>query len=518
MNKTSLPMITDKLSELKIDPTTLLLVDKLTATQNKILPYHFDPNTGCLSLATHMESNFLDTNLLFNIINKESAKVKSVKLYLTDFDNLSDGFKTYYSQSINDYADTKDKNSNLDAEITTKATKVVRDIMEQARKMGASDIHITPTKNSARVQYRINGALYSPSQQIPTEIKQQIINRIKVLAEMDTTNSFVPDDGSMNLGDIDFRINTYPCGDYGEKINIRLMDSHSNLKALDDIKFPSSDLLLLKKLVRSPYGIILMTGPTGQGKSTTLYACLRERGTDENVVLSVEDPVEQRIEGAAQAEIRVTPDNDKVSLTFAKALRASLRQDPDILLVGEIRDVETALTAVQASQTGHLVFATLHTRNAINSIQRMVDIGIDRNSFLSEMVAIISQRLVPLNCPDCCKKIESDYNDLLRQKDLERLEEGKYTYKSVGCETCNYTGVISRIPITEIIPFNNSLRDYFTDRRGLVETERFLRSHSFRSLWDKGLDLVIEKQVSLENLCGVLMVDEDYLDTEKAEK
>ena len=512
MAENAIPRITEKISELNIDPTTLLLVDRTVAAQNNIIPIKFHDEDGTLDLVTWKESNFLDTNLLLRIIKDQAGKVNKINLFLAEFDNMQDGFKTYYNQSINNTSHAQDANPALDSEITTKATKFVREIMEEARKMGARDIHVTPTKNSAIVQYRINGSLYKPNQPVLPEIKQQIINRIKVLAEMDTTNSFVPDDGSMNFGDIDFRINTYPCGDYGEKINIRLMDSHSNLRALDDIKFPAADLLMLKKLVRSPYGIILMTGPTGQGKSTTLYACLRERGTEENVVLSVEDPVEQRIEGAAQAEIRLAPDNDKVSLTFSKALRATLRQDPDIILVGEIRDAETAITAVQASQTGHLVFATLHTRNAINSIQRMVDIGIDRNSFLSEMVAIISQRLVPLNCPDCCKKVVSDYNNLLREKDLARLEDNKYTYASTGCEKCNYTGIVSRIPITEIIPFDNILRDYFVERRGLVETEKFLRQHDFRSLWDKGLDLVIDQKVSLDNLCDVLMVDEDYKD------
>ena len=313
------------------------------------------------------------------------------------------------------------------------------------------------------------------------------------------------------MNDIEFRVNTYPCGEtYGEKVDIRLQDSKNNLKRLEDIGFSEADLNTMKDIVMLPYGIVLMTGPTGQGKSTTLYACLRERGCEDNVIVSAEDPVEQRIDGATQSPIKVNTENEKLSWTFEKAIRAMMRQDPDVILIGEIRDKPTAKAAIQASQTGHLVFTTLHTRSAIGSVQRMIDIGVDRNSFLAEMDAIISQRLVAINCPYCLQRVESKYNRLLRDKDLARLEEGRYSYKSNGCDKCSHTGMAEkRLPIVEIIKFSNELRDFFSEKRGLNETEAFLRKRGYRSLWDKGMDLVVEKKLSLDELCSVLTPDEE---------
>lgn len=511
---TSLEM-KENLGQLNIDTEVLFLIDKEFALRRNLVPYKFDE--GILYAATNKTENILETTDILRIIQRKSPQVKKLYILLTDYENISAGCVKAFGinpAAVSSSLGHNKENSNEAAGITTEVTKLVDSIIAKARSMNASDIHITPLASGSLVQFRINGRLITPDFPISESDKKTVVNRIKGLAEMDTAQSHVASDGNFSLNDIDFRINTYPCGDdYGEKVNVRLLDSNSNLKSLDDIGFPAEDLRTIKDIAMLPYGIFLMTGPTGQGKSTTLYACLRERGTENNVIISAEDPVEQRIEGATQSPIKVNNENEKLSWTFEKAIRAMMRQDPDVILIGEIRDKPTAITAIQASQTGHLVFATLHTRSAIGSVQRMIDIGVDRNSFLAEMNAIISQRLVAINCPYCLQKVESKYNRLLRKKDLARLEDGRYSYKSNGCVKCSHTGIAEkRLPIVEIIKFSNELRDFFSEKRGLNETEAFLRKRGYRSLWDKGMDLVIEKKLSLDELCSVLAPDEDIED------
>lgn len=502
----------ENLGQIHIDTAVLLLIDKDFALSRNLVPYKFEDNST-LYIATNKSENILETADILRIIQRKSPQVKRLYIQLTSYENISSGCSKAFGANpaaVTSHSYSNKPVSEENTEVTTEVTKLVDTMIAKARSLNASDIHITPLSSGSLVQFRINGRLITQDFSISDADKKIVVNRIKGIADINQAQSHVADDGNFSLNDIDFRVNTYPCGDYGEKVNIRLLDSNSNLKSLDDIGFPKDDLELMKDIVMLPYGIVLMTGPTGQGKSTTLYACLRARGAEDNVIVSAEDPVEQRIEGATQSPIKVNLENEKLSWTFEKAIRAMMRQDPDIILIGEIRDKATAVTAIQASQTGHLVFATLHTRSAIGSVQRMIDIGVDRNSFLAEMDAIISQRLVAINCPHCLQRVESKYNRLLRAKDLARLEGGIYSYKSIGCEKCSGTGIISkRLPIVEIIKFSNELRDFFSARRGLNETESFLRARGYRSLWDKGMDLVIDKKLSLEELCSVLAPDED---------
>lgn len=509
---TSLEMDQD-LSNINIDTNVLLFVDKDFALRRNLVPYKFEDNT--LYLATNKPENILETMDILRIIQKKSPLVKNLIVQLTNYENITAGCNKAYGSNpaaATAYSSSAIKKIDTDnaGEVSTEITKLVDQIIAHARNANASDIHITPVAAGAIVQFRINGRLIMQDFNIREGDKETVVNRIKSLAAMDTAQSHVAADGSFTLNNIDFRVNTFPCGEYGEKVNIRLLNSDSGLKKLNKIGFPDADLKLMEEIVARPYGIVLMTGPTGHGKSTTLYACLRERGSEENVVISAEDPVEQHIDGAAQSPIKVNTENEKLSWTFEKAIRAMMRQDPDIILIGEIRDKPTAITAIQASQTGHLVFATLHTRSAIGSVQRMMDIGVDRNSFLAEMNAIIAQRLVAVNCPHCQQKIVSSYNRFLRKQDLARLVDGQFSYESPGCDKCGHTGIASsRLPIVEIIKFTNDLRDFFSEKRGLRETEKYLRTKGYRSLWDKGMDLVAEGKLSLRELCGVLTPDED---------
>ena len=495
------------LSQMSISPDVLHLVDKKFSFEQMVLPMSFA--MGCLTLVTAKVENFTKYNELLTAINLQKEKkspVTELKLLLCDFSNLQEGFKIAYGKKLLQENTSEENSDSTRAMLITAQTKMVEKIIDDGIAFNASDVHITPYSKGSIVQYRVDGKLQKAEVQVNEKNRPYVINIIKAMASLDPANKLVPQDGAFKYKGIEFRVNTYPTV-YDEKVNLRILNGNTKLLKLADMHFPDREKEILQRVTQYPYGIILMTGPTGQGKSTTLYACMRERSTEENVILSAEDPVEQRIEGAAQAVIKPLLDNEACSFTFAKALRASLRQDPDIVFVGEIRDRETGITAVQASQTGHLLFATLHCRSAIHSIQRIVDMGIDRNSFLSEMVCIISQRLLAVNCPHCRKKIIADLNNRLRKQDLAKLEEGKYSYVSVGCNQCNHTGTLGRIPAIEIVEFDNAIRDYFSTQRGLVETEDFLRKKGFRSLWDMGMDYVAQGKVSLKELLSTLSPD-----------
>jgi len=488
----------------------LELVPEEEALNNKLLPLSVE--NGCLILVTSNLENFSSqANILSTLQHAHPKGIKAIKLLFCDGENLQKGFKKAYDKNLPFLSSDEDLTAG-ESNLITRQTELVERIINHGIAENASDIHITPCKSGAIIQYRIDGRLQRGDFDISVKDRSYIINIIKAMAKLDPANKLVPQDGAFIFQGIELRVNTYPTV-YDEKVNMRILNGNSQLLRLADMHFPSREETLLKEVVQKPYGIILMTGPTGQGKSTTLYACMRERSTETNVILSAEDPVEQRIEGAAQAAMKPLLDNEACSFTFAKALRASLRQDPDIIFVGEIRDKETGITAVQASQTGHLLFATLHCRSAIHSVQRIVDMGIDRNSFLGEMSCIISQRLVAKTCPYCRKKVVSPLNAKLADRDLALLEDGKYSYEAPGCPKCNQQGILGRIPVIEILTFDNEIRDYFSVQRGLVDTGSFLRKKGFRTMWAMGMDYVAKGDISLTELLATLVPDDE--NTEK---
>ncbi len=509
MNVVDKYYLKDNLLGMKIIPEHLPKIDRSLLLSRAIFPFSYED--GLLKLATHKEDNLLENDYIMMLLKEQDPGIKDIRIYLTSFQNVQDAFVKYYNEQPQSGNSANEPDEKSVEEYTTEQTKLVDTIIRKAKDMQASDIHLTPTNNGMIVQFRVFNRLVVPDINVGQKDKKAVTNRIKYLAHIKSEMNKVAQDGSFRADDMEFRVNTMPCGDdVGEKVDIRLFSLNSSLKNLDDIHFPADDLKTLRELIEMPFGIILLSGPTGQGKSTTLYACMRALGPEHFVILSAEDPVEQYIQGAAQSPIRENYKNQELSWNYAKFLRAALRQDPDIIFVGEIRDTETAIAAVQASQTGHLVFSTLHTRNAVGTIARLSELGVNPASILNEMDGVASQRLVGINCPHCRQKIISPRNSILRPQDLSLLEEGKYSYESIGCDKCFHTGIIGRVPIIEIIKFNNTLRDFFSDsKRGIVEAEIFLRLHGFRSLWDKGMDLVASGQLSLDELCSVMFVDED---------
>jgi general secretion pathway protein E len=356
------------------------------------------------------------------------------------------------SMIISEFEDTADLLDNTsDAPII----KLVNHILSQSIKARASDIHIEPYQNSFKVRYRVDGILYdllSP----PKWIQASLISRIKVMAKMNIAEKRLPQDGRMDVKignqEIDVRVSTIPTA-FGERVVLRLLNKSSSLLRMPDLGLTPEKLILLKNLVTTPNGIILITGPTGSGKTTTLYAILSSINSPDINIITIEDPIEYQINGISQIQV-----NPKIDLTFASGLRSIVRQDPDVVLVGEIRDHETAEIAVQSALTGHLVFSTLHTNDSASAITRLVDIGIEPFLISSSVIAVVSQRLVRVLCPHCKEPQIPDHVILERVGiPVETARRGKI-FQSKGCETCVQTGYRGRIGIFEIMEVENQLK------------------------------------------------------------
>ena len=334
--------------------------------------------------------------------------------------------------------------------------KLVNHIISQSIKARASDIHIEPYQSSFKVRYRVDGILYdllSP----PMGIQPALISRIKVMAKMNIAEKRLPQDGrfevKMGGQSIDVRVSTIPSS-FGERLVLRLLNKSGSLLRLTEIGLSSERLALLENLVKSPNGIILVTGPTGSGKTTTLYAILSSINTPDINIITIEDPIEYQIKGISQMQV-----NPKINLTFARGLRSIVRQDPDVILIGEIRDRETAEIAVHSALTGHLVFSTLHTNDSASAITRLVDIGIEPFLISSSVMAVVAQRLIRVLCSYCKEASEPDYIALEGLGVIpDKFKDGKI-YKAKGCEKCFNTGYKSRMAIFEIMVLNSHLKN-----------------------------------------------------------
>ena len=337
--------------------------------------------------------------------------------------------------------------------------RLVNMILFQALKMRASDVHFQPFPDRLQVRYRIDGVLYD-MEAPPKKVQDAILSRLKVMGNMDIAERRLPQDGraSVKLGDadVDIRLSSVPTST-GERIVLRLLDKSARLYALEEIGFETDNLKLIEQYINYNHGILLVTGPTGSGKSTTLYAALQRVNSTQLNVITLEDPIEYQLEGISQIQI-----NEKKGLTFAKGLRHLLRQDPDIMMVGEIRDVETASIAIQAALTGHLVYSTLHTNDAASTITRLVDIGIEPYLVASSLICVVAQRLVRRICPKCYEAVVPTEEDLFDLKSiglkLDQFPEGKI-WRGSGCPSCYNTGYTDRTGVYEVLPVDEIIKD-----------------------------------------------------------
>ncbi len=388
--------------------------------------------------------------------------------------------------------------------------KLMHTTIFDALQRRASDIHIEATDRNVWFKYRIDGVLYPATEPIDIKFHSAIVSRIKVMSDLDIAERRVPQDGRFKIRTggktIDFRVSIMPSA-FGEDIVIRILDKESitagvNTLRLDSLGFDEMDLKRLRKSIREPYGMVLVTGPTGSGKTTTLYAAITEINTGEDKMITIEDPVEYQLRGVVQI-----PVNEKKGLTFARGLRSILRHDPDKIMVGEIRDGETAQIAVQSALTGHLVFTTVHANNAFDVLGRFLNMGIEPYNFVSALNCILAQRLVRILCPQCKKRVK------LPQQDLEdsAVEYEKYKdhpfYDTAGCKECNYTGYRGRKAITEFLDLSDRIREMILEKRPSSEIRKAAIAEGMTTLRQSALAKVLAGDTTLKEINRVTFIE-----------
>ena len=364
----------------------------------------------------------------------------------------------------------------------------------------ASDIHIEPFLDDLKVRYRIDGMLQEMPPP-PKHLQSAIISRVKIMSEMDIAERYPPQDGHIRLRmegrELDFRVSTIPTV-HGESVVMRILDKTNIMMDISDLGFFPDTLKQFRQLLHRTHGIILVTGPTGSGKTTTLYAALNQIKNPTVKIITVEDPVEYNIEGINQMQV-----NPKRGLTFANGLRAIVRQDPDIIMVGEIRDYETAEIAIRSALTGHLVFSTLHTNDAAGAVTRLLDMGVDPYLISSSVVGILAQRLIRRNCPKCKEPYEPD-PELLLLENL-RFPPGIQPKKGLGCEYCHKTGYKGRVGIFELMSFNDPIRELILTRPSSNQVQQLA---GIKSLREYGWEKVYHGESTIEEVVRVTQEDE----------
>ena len=389
--------------------------------------------------------------------------------------------------------------------------KLVDTIIYNAMESRASDIHIETRDVAVHVKYRIDGALYEKVEPIDIAYHQTLISRIKVMSELDIAERRIPQDGRFRVRykgrNVDFRVSIMPTI-HGEDSVIRILDKEQineqfrNL-TLDVVGFLTRDLRDFRRYIAEPYGMVLVTGPTGSGKTTTLYAALNEIRNEEDKIITIEDPVEYQLHGITQI-----PVNEKKGLTFARGLRSILRHDPDKIMVGEIRDEETAQIAIQSALTGHLVFTTVHANNVIDVIGRFLNMGVEPYNFVSSLNCVLAQRLVRVLC-NVCKRPYHPSDEELIESGLKPAEHGhRAFYMSVGCDACNHTGYRGRTAIHELLNMSDNCREMIIERRPGSEVRRAAEAEGLRSLREAALEKVFAGISTLHEINRVTFVEE----------
>ncbi len=397
------------------------------------------------------------------------------------------------SQLIHDLPQTEDL---LDAENDAPVIRMINALLSQAVREHASDIHIEPFETRSVVRFRVDGTLKDVVE--PHRVLHAaMVSRIKIMAELDIAEKRLPQDGRITLRlagrPVDVRVSTLPTG-HGERVVLRLLDKDAGRLDLERLGMNGATLDKMDTLVHQPHGIVLVTGPTGSGKTTTLYAALSRIDSTVTNVMTVEDPIEYDLDGIGQTQV-----NPRIDMTFARALRAILRQDPDVIMIGEIRDLETAQIAVQASLTGHLVLATLHTNDTVSSVTRLTDMGIEPFLLSSSLLGVLAQRLVRCLCTECRTPHQPDAAELA----LLDSETPKILYRPVGCAVCGQSGHRGRTGIYELLTVDDPMRQLIHARVAEQELRLHALQSGMRNLRQDGVRLVVSGTTSLEELLRV---------------
>jgi len=500
------------LAEVGFSPQALGLVSQAVAEEYNLIPFNYDAEKNELSLA--ME-NPLDLEIIEFISKKTKAKIKP---YIAPPSQIKDAINSNYGQSL--VAEVKEALGEVGIKLSEvrpkdvvrpgevireeKIAKVVNAILEFAIKARASDIHIEPQEERTRVRYRIDGILHEKLA-LPKSIHDAVVSRIKILSGLRIDEKRVPQDGRFNfkVGDqeVDLRISTLPTV-HGEKVVMRLLKKSGGVPDLPELGLRGRALKNLEDAILRPHGIIIVCGPTGSGKTTTLYSVLSRINTPKVNIITLEDPVEYQIPGVNQVQV-----NPAAGLTFASGMRSFLRQDPNIIMVGEIRDRETTELAVQASLTGHLVFSTLHTNDAAQAIPRLLDLGAEPFLLASSVTCLVAQRICRRICPDCKEEYEPPpeiiedikkvLGKLLPPKKEIKLTRGK------KCSTCNNTGYLGRIGIFEVLPVTEKIARLILERAPARDIEKQALEEGMVTMKQDGYLKVLEGITTIEEVLRV---------------
>ncbi|RKQ84722.1 GspE/PulE family protein [Brockia lithotrophica] len=484
------------LSRYHPDARLVRLVPRELAERYRAVPFQQDGDV--------LHVAFLDPLDVFAIEDLERVTGLKVKPYLASSADFHNAVARLYSGEAEGGGEKGEESRPPEAiDVSSPAARFVTETLQRAARLRASDVHIEPFSDGAQVRFRIDGRLRR-EQTLPFRLYNMVVARIKILANMDIAERRRPQDGRMSFHvddrEIDVRVSSLPTI-HGEKIVLRLLDSRAGLKTIDELGFSDHNYELFLRMIRQPHGIVLLTGPTGSGKTTTLYAALQYLKSDEVNITTIEDPVEYEIPGVNQVQV-----NERAGLTFAAGLRSLLRQDPDILMVGEIRDQETAEIAIRAALTGHLVLSTLHTNDAVGTVYRLVDMGVPPYLIAASLNGVVAQRLVRRVCPECAETYTPEAWELklLHQAgmDVAELTRGR------GCPTCGGTGYLGRIAVHEVLYLDEALRQAISEGAKRDELYRMARERGMTTLWEDALAKAVQGLTTVEEVLQEIAGDQ----------
>ena len=489
----------------EVDLTLAKFFPEKLARMFKVVPLKMEDGTLLVASPDVLDISTLDyirfaTGHNVKVILTTESFVESVidRLYSPQMEILREVFDEADSEGL-EVVEEEEQEITYGEDLAHEAPviRLVNYIIADALSKRASDIHMEPYERRFRVRFRIDGVLYD-QMDVPLRLKDAVVARVKIMSNLDIMERRVPQDGRIKVRvkgkEVDLRVSTVPTV-YGEKVVLRLLEKSGLTFDLTQLGFEDEQLEVFVEATEKPYGMILLTGPTGSGKTTTLYSALLRLNSSEVNIMTAEDPVEYNFEGINQVQIR-----EAIGLTFASALRAFLRQDPDVILVGEIRDAETADIAIKAALTGHLVFSTLHTNDAPSTVTRLIDMGVEPFLVSSSLNLVVAQRLVRKICPGCRK----EYKPPLSLLERLGMEKGDFTfYKGEGCPACNETGYRGRVALYEVMPVSPKIRAMVVERVTADFIRKIAIEEGMKTLRDVGIDKAREGITTLEEVMRV---------------
>ncbi|MCD4655521.1 type II secretion system ATPase GspE [bacterium] len=484
--------------------------------QHRILPLGLENNVLSLAMANPVDLDVLeniriafDFSINATIADGVEIERKIEDLYGSGSSSMKLILEDLQEEDLEFLGSDEDQDVDTLRDMASEAPviRLVNLLFSQAVEIGASDIHIEPFEGDLHIRFRVDGVLHN-QESPPKRLQSAIISRIKILARLNIAEHRLPQDGRIRLRilgkKIDVRVSTVPTM-YGESVVMRLLDQTSMFIGLEDLGFPRESLIIFNELILHPHGMILVTGPTGSGKTTTLYAALAKINTPEKKILTLEDPVEYQLKGVNQMQV-----NSKIGLGFANGLRAFVRQDPDVMMVGEIRDRETAEIAIQSALTGHLVFSTVHTNDAVGAITRLQDMKVENYLIASCLDGVLAQRLVRKICPDCKTAVKPDLRALEELEIDPSQANEQMVFRGLGCKRCGKTGYRGRMGIYELFEVNEEFKQLIVDQASANVLKKAARKAGMKTLRDDGWTKVRKGLTTIEEVMRVTQVDDDF--------